>query len=116
MKLRDVEKALQLGRVQKGNPKETEGPTCTDVLKHDNKYARYRKQSERTHQPFHSPKKETLSKKIKDYQQGAISLNEFKRQLKKNDIELTSGLSRVFRRSEAGESVPFVCFGKEIFK
>jgi hypothetical protein len=95
----------------------TEGPTCTDSLKHDNTFARYRKQAPSSPaKGFKSPKKEILSNQIKEYQQGNISLNEFKRQLKKNDIELNGALSRVFRRSEAGESVPFVCFGKEIFK
>jgi hypothetical protein len=45
-----------------------------------------------------------------------MTLSEFKRSLSKNKVDINPHLSSIIRRHEAGESVPFVTFGKEIFK
>lgn len=45
-----------------------------------------------------------------------MTLNDFKRSLSKNNVKIEGRLNNIIRRAEAGESVPFMQFGKEIFQ
>ena len=65
---------------------------------------------------FASPKKEVLSNAISQYVSGDKSLSDFKKDIMMNEVVLTPDLNRLFRRNEAGDTIKFSTFGKEIFK
>ena len=57
-----------------------------------------------------------MSTSLRQYTAGSKSVTEFKRDLYKNKINVNPYMDKLFRRADAGETINYSVFGKEIFK
>ena len=119
-KLHEVERALKVSKsfVERGpNPEGVYYQPLPGSQEEQHTYRRGKRQrAQPERRQFASPAKQKLSSSISQYVSGAKTASDFKNDLLENDVELSANLRMLLRRNEAGDTVKYSTFGKEIFK